>query len=431
MRTIRDLARRSSMQQAPVVRSSRRSLVLRLLLLLGLVLVLGACASDAPLDTLEPKGPEARLIDNLVNPVFLAAGFVFVVVEFGIVYLLVRFRDRGDEGDDELPAQTHGVLKLELGWTIVPTAILAVVAGMTMLVLFDLADRPDDALEVKVTGQQWWWEFGYDVDGDGEKDFVTANEMVIPAGTPVNVDITSNDVIHSFWIPSLNGKMDAVPGLDSPLTLEADEPGSYWGQCTEFCGLSHANMRMRVIALTADDYDEWLANQQTKSTALLLSGEAAEGRDLFTSQCSTCHLVTGLNDKETVMAEAELASDASGKPVDESSLTFNDGTALTQSGTAPDLTHLMTRSTFAGSLFRMYAGSDDPDVAERYLSLPDDGDFNTQAMEAWLRDPPKAMDAPEAPTSGTAPEDLPRGMPNYDLTTEQIDKLIAFLVTLD
>jgi cytochrome c oxidase subunit 2 len=420
------------MQQAPGVRSSRRTVV-RVLLLLGLVLLLGACASDAPLDTLEPKGPEARLIDNLSNWVFAAAAVVFVVVEVGIVYLLVRFRDRGDEGDEGLPDQTHGVLKLELGWTIVPTMILGVVAVGTMVVLFDLADRPADAIEVSVTGQQWWWEFGYDVDGDGDPDFVTPNEMVIPADEPVNVDITSRDVIHSFWIPSLNGKMDAVPSRHSPLTLEADEPGSYWGQCTEFCGLSHANMRMRVIALAPDDYDAWLDNQLTEADGESLTGEAASGRDLFTSQCSSCHLVDGVNDEETVRAAADVLAEENGEPVDESTLAFNDGTALTVSGSAPNLTHMMTRGTFAGSLLRMYDGSDGDDIAERYLSLPDDGEFNRQAMEGWLQDPPavKAMAAEAPPTRETPRDELPRGMPDYNLSAEQIDQLIAFLRTLD
>jgi len=433
MTTIRDLARRRPVQHAPGVRSSRRSPVLVVLALLGLVLLLGGCASDAPLDTLEPKGPEARLIDNLSNWVFAAAAVVFVVVEVGIVYLLVRFRSRGDDDDDELPEQTHGVLKLELGWTIVPTMILGVVAVGTMVTLFDLADRPEDALEVSVTGQQWWWEFGYDVDGDGEADFVTPNEMVVPADVPVNVDITSRDVIHSFWIPSLNGKMDAVPGRNSPLTLQADDPGSYWGQCTEYCGLSHANMRMRVIALAPDDYDEWLDNQMLQADGSALTGVAAEGRDLFTSQCSTCHLIDGVNDEDTVRASAEALSEETGEPVDEETLAFNDGTALTVSGSAPDLTHMMTRSTFAGSLFRMYDGSDAADIADRYLDLPQDGVFNRQAMEAWLQNPPaeKPMDAEAPPTRDTPEDELPRGMPDYNLSAEQIDQLIAFLRTLD
>jgi cytochrome c oxidase subunit 2 len=432
--TTEDLATERSMQQARTVRSPGRSILTRVLPLAGLALVLAGCAGDAPLDTLEPRGPEAESIDVLSNWIFAIAGVVFVLVMGAILYMIVRFRAKDDDAyDDELPEQTHGNLKLELGWTILPAALLGVVSVFTMVVLFDLADQPEDAIDISVTGQQWWWEFGYDVDGDGEHDFVTANEMVIPAGEPANVNITSRDVIHSFWIPALNGKKDAVPGLESPLTLQADDPGTYWGQCTEFCGLSHANMRMRVIALAPAEYDEWLANQIEPADGDSLTGEAAAGRDLFTSQCSTCHLIDGVNDEETALANADALSEESGEPVDESTLAFNDGTALTVSGSAPNLTHMMSRSTFAGSLFRMYAGSDADDIYARYLALPANGDFNRQAMEAWLRDPPgvKAMFAPAAPTRETPPSDYPRGMPNYNLSEEQIDQLIAFLTTLD
>ena len=205
------------------VRSPRlRTLAVSLLV----VLVGAACASDAPLDTMDPKGPESRAIDNLLNPVLLIAGIVFLFVELGIVFLVIRFRRRKDD-DGEFPPQTHGNLVLELGWTILPAVILAFVAVATLTTLFDLADEPANALEIDVVGQQWWWEFHYDVDGDGEYDISTANEMVIPAGEPVNLTITSRDVIHSFWIPALNGKKDAVPGRFHPLTIEADEPGTY------------------------------------------------------------------------------------------------------------------------------------------------------------------------------------------------------------
>src|SRR5690606_4437771 len=127
--------------------------------------------------------------------------------------------------------------------------------------LLDLEDHPDDALEVTVIGQQWWWEYRYDIDGDGEDDIITANDLVIPAGKAVSLSIESRDVIHSFWIPRLNGKRDAVPGRSHPLLLEANEPGVYRGQCTEFCGLSHAYMQMRVVALSEADYEAWVANQ--------------------------------------------------------------------------------------------------------------------------------------------------------------------------
>ena len=380
------------------VRSPRlRTLALGLLVLL----VAAGCASDAPLDTLDPQGPAARSIDNLLNPVLVIAGVVFLFVELGIVFLVIRFRRRKDDDGEELPAQTHGNLVLELGWTILPAVILAFVAVGTLATLFDLNQEAENALEIDVVGQQWWWDFQYDVDGDGEYDFRTPNEMVIPAGTPIDLDITSMDVIHSFWIPALNGKKDAVPGRHHTWSLEADEPGTYWGQCTEYCGLSHANMRMRVIALPQDQFDAWLANQVEPAEAA--TGDAVAGEELFTSTCTSCHQVRGLNDDYTG--------------------------AATVSGTAPELTHLMTRSTFAGSLFRLYAQADDDDLSTFYDHLAEEGTFNRVQLEAWLRDPPaeKPMYADTATLNGA----LPRGMPNLGLTEEQIDQLVAYLQTLD
>jgi cytochrome c oxidase subunit 2 len=372
--------------------------------LLLVLLVATGCAGDAPLDTLEPQGPNAQKIDDLFTPVLVIAGVVFLAVELGIVYLAVRFRRRRNDDGSELPTQTHGNLVLELGWTILPAVILAGVAYGTLVTLFDLADEPEDALQVEVIGQQWWWEFRYDVDEDGEADFRTANEMVIPVGEPVNLDITSRDVIHSFWIPALNGKRDAVPGRHHPLGLEADHAGSYWGQCTEYCGLSHANMRMRVIALPRDEYDAWLENQM--ATAEVASGDAEAGAELFISSCSRCHEVRGLEDSQF------------------------DGTADTVSGSAPELTHLMTRSTFAGSLFRLFAEADDDSIAEIYGQLAEEGTFNRVQLEAWLRDPP-AEKPMYADLEVLGDEGLPRGMPDLELTEDQIDQLVAYLQTLD
>ncbi len=380
------------------VRSPRlRTLALGLLVLL----VAAGCASDAPLDTLEPQGPAARSIDNLLNPVMIIAGIVFLFVELGIVFLAIRFRRRKDDDNEELPSQTHGNLVLELGWTILPAVILAFVAVGTLATLFDLYEESEDALEIDVVGQQWWWDFQYDVDGDGELDFRTANEMVIPVGTPIDLSITSRDVIHSFWIPALNGKRDAVPGRDHDWSLEADEPGTYWGQCTEYCGLSHANMRMRVIALPQDQYDAWLENQMEPAEAA--TGDAAAGEELFSSTCTSCHQVRGLNDDFTG--------------------------AATVSGTAPELTHLMTRSTFAGSLFRLYAQADDDDLSTFYDHLAEEGTFNRVQLEAWLRDPP--AEKPMYADTETLDGALPRGMPDLGLTEEQIDQLVAYLQTLD
>ncbi len=388
---------------------ARRRRIAPLALLMPLVLLLGACASDAPQDTLQPEGPFARSIDRLWDGVFIVAAIVFVLVEVGTVLLVLKFRRRKDEDPDELPAQTHGNTKLEIAWTILPAVVLAVVGFFTLTTLFDITDRDDDNLTVQVTGQQWWWEFAYDTDGDGDftdDPVLTANDLVIPAGVDVNLEITSNDVVHSFWIPVLNGKMDAVPGREHPLQLNADEPGTYVGQCTEFCGLSHGYMRQRVVALPADEFEAWLDEQQADAT-MPTDAEAAAGAQLFTTQCSGCHLARGIND-------AEFADQG-------------DGTELLVSGNAPDLTHFASRGTFAGAIFDLWVDQDGDDIIEAdEIGV----ELNRADLEAWLRNPPgeKPMSAPHVPEAG---DDKVRGMPNFNLQEEQIDQLVAFLATLD
>ena len=395
-------------RQTPQRLRSRRVLAL----VAPLLLLLSACASDAPQDTLDPAGPIARKIDNLVNPVFIVAAVVFVLVEFGVLYLVLKFRQRKDDDPDELPGQTHGNTKLEIGWTVLPALLLGFVAFATLATLFDINNTKDD-LTVQVTGQQWWWEFTYDTDGDGEftdEDVLTANDLVIPAGQNVGLEITSRDVIHSFWIPRLNGKKDAVPGRRQPLTINADEPGTYVGQCTEFCGLSHAYMRQRVVALPGDEFEAWLDEQQAEADEPT-DEAAAAGAELFASQCSVCHLARGVNDDQFEEA--------------------GDGTTELVSENAPDLTHFATRGAFAGATFNLWDDLDGDHIVEAdEIGTDNGGVFNRAALEAWLRDPPA-----EKPMDPVTPEQVEagqqgRGMPNLNLSEEQIDQLVAFLETL-
>jgi cytochrome c oxidase subunit 2 len=369
----------------------------RAALVVPVLLALTACADKAPLDTLDPQGPRARSIDRLADPVFLIAGIVFVFVQGGVLYLAWRYRKRKDD-DGALPAQVHGHTLLELTWTFIPALILAGVGVGTVLTLLDLNDQPEGAREVTVIGQQWWWEYRYDVDGDGTDDIITANDLVIPSGEPVNLTITSRDVIHSFWIPALNGKRDAVPNREHPLTLEADHPGVFRGQCTEFCGLSHGFMRMRVVALDPADYAAWEENQLRG--AQNPDGELAqEGQELFRNTCSQCHRVRGPGGNEDVFHGAALVS-----------------------GAAPDLTHLASRGVFAGGVFDLWLDQDgDGEISVAEMTGPN-RQLNVADLEAWLRDPPgrKPMAADEA-----------RGMPDLELTEEQIDALVAFLETLE
>lgn len=371
-------------------------------------------ASGAPLDTFSPRGKSAETIQGLVVPVFIAAGVIFVLVE-GLI-LVLAFRSRRDEDDDVFPRQTHGNVKLEIGWTIAPAAIMAFVAAGTVITLLDLNDFSKTEMTVEVWGQQWWWEYRYDNDGDGRfgepgEDIVTANELVIPAGTDVEMRISSNDVIHSFWIPNLNGKRDAVPGFATSWKMQADEPGRYRGQCTEFCGLSHGRMQMYVIALPEDEYAEWEENQLADAAEMTEAdlGSSEElaawerGRGLIEEKgCTSCHSLQGIGGPEP-----------------------RDDTVLV-SGVAPDLTHFASRDFFAGAISPVWLGvqdtlEEDTPVTHYLDKLYTDADSpepDTASLEAWLRDPVsvKPMDP-----------DAHRGMPNYNLSEQEIDDLVVFL----
>jgi len=373
------------------------------------------------LNTLDPQGPFSQLIQNLVVPVFAIAALVFVGVLGTVFWAIMRYRVKGDPELDTapMPKQTHGHTAAEITWTAIPAAILAVVAVLTAVTILDLAAEEPDSVQVEVFGQQWWWGFRYDVNNDGRfdgaDDVETSTELVIPVGRPVQLSVTSNDVIHSFWIPALNGKRDAVPGLVSPWKIQADEPGVYRGQCTEFCGLSHANMRMLVRAIPAEDFDRWVADQQ-KPAAEPTTELAQQGLSEFTNNCASCHLVDGVNNEQLAENPAALVA-----------------------GIAPNLTHLMSRGTFAGSIYNLHypnkLGDNQPFGATCTLqTLADCGDptdiglagnpdnpLYRPALEAWLRNAPEMK--PMAPDEG-------RGMPNLGLTQDQIESIVAYLETL-
>jgi cytochrome c oxidase subunit 2 len=386
--------------------SSRRRLRRWGVLAFGtLTVVLAGCAKDAPLDTFKPKGSEAQKIQNLQVPVFIIAGVVGVLVFAATLVIVVRFRRRkGHEGD--VPKQIHGAPRLEVMWTIAPAVLLAFVAIFTIKTLFDLARTPSNAMKVTVIGQQWWWEFQYpDLKDANNQVIVTANEMVIPAGRPVALEITSRDVIHSFWIPSLNGKRDAVPGRLQPLNMEADNPGEYYGQCTEFCGLSHANMRMRVVALSDADFQKWVDNQH-KPAAEPTEDAAKAGETVFKSQCARCHTINGLTDA----TGQPLVSQANGQLV---------------SGAAPNLTHIMSRTTFAGAALDLKLPGCTGDLQGQVTGTPVNC-LNSRQLSAWLRNPPDVIPMYVQPDANGKY----RGMPNLGLSETQIAQLVAYLSTL-
>jgi len=365
---------------------------------------LAGCAKSTPQNYMAPEGPDARTIDRLQTPVFIIAGVVGLLVAAAIIFIVIKFRARPGH-EDEVPRQLHGAPRLEIAWTIVPAILLAGIAVPTIKTVFDLAEKPKDPLHVTVIGQQWWWEFDYPGYG-----IVTANELVVPVGTPVQLAVTSRDVIHSFWIPKLNGKKDAVPNRSHFLRMTAEKPGEYWGQCTEFCGLSHANMRQRVVALAPADFDQWVKNQQAEAKTPT-DPAALRGQALFESQCVRCHTVNGLKDP-------------AGKPL------VSKPDEQLVSGAAPNLTHVMSRTTFAGGAFPLKL----PDCANAaeydgaFKTGTADNCLNRAEIERWLRNPPAMKPMYAKPSEHS--NGLIRGMPNLNLSEAQIDDLVAYLVTL-
>ena len=217
------------------------------------LIFLSACIENAPLDSLSPEGPYARSIDELFWLTFWIAVVIFVIVQGALLLSIFVFKEKPDSPE---PKQIHGNTKLEILWTIIPVIILAVIAVPTVRTIFDLANEPEDALKIEVIGHQWWFEYKYPDYG-----ITTANILVIPADKPIRLEMWSNDVLHNYWVPKLNGKRYLVPGQTTYLNLHADSPDEFWAQCGEYCGLSHSKMRGRVLSLSESDFDAWVKNQ--------------------------------------------------------------------------------------------------------------------------------------------------------------------------
>lgn len=333
----------------------------RTLLALALFALLAvACEPGAPQDFLNyPEGVQAERADRLWDITFAIAVVIFFIVEGLLVFTLLKFRQRpGREA-----AQFHGNTKLEIILTVIPSLILAGLAVPTVQTIFTNVELPEDPINVTVVARQFWWEYQYE-----DYDFVTANELYMPVDRPVVLTLegAEDDVIHSFWIPRLGGTQDVVPGRANTLIYTAEEEGDYLGQCKEFCGLSHANMRIKAFARSQVEFDQWVAEQQADATSPTDS-LAAEGQEIFMGQaCIGCHAIGG--------------TDAAGR-------------------TGPDLTHLASRTTFAGAMFRT----------------------NQENLERWVADAPSMKPGVR----------MPSGVEELGLTQEQVRAIVAYLLTLE
>ena len=255
-------------------------------------LALSACA-EHPQTTLQASGPVARSELGLMALGLWIMLPVFVVVVALLVIAMVRFRAK--PGDNSVPPQVEGNHWLEIAWTVIPFALLVVLAVPTFRQNFALAatQTGPNVLNVTVVGHQWWWEFDYP-----DLGIVTADEMHIPAGVKVNLTLKSDDVLHSFWVPQLGGKEDTVPGVDNHMWIEADQAGTYPGQCAEFCGTSHTDMRLLVVAQSQSDFQTWVQQFQHPDSQPQ-GADAKAGMDVFKNNCASCHTIGGTDFKGT------------------------------------------------------------------------------------------------------------------------------------
>ncbi|MFQ5703841.1 MAG: cytochrome c oxidase subunit II [Gemmatimonadales bacterium] len=295
--------------------------------LIGTVVI--GCSGPFPQSTFDSASSLGAELSNLFGTIFGWALAVFVVVEALLVYTLIRYRARpGQEGE---PKYVHGHTVLEIAWTLAPAAILVFIAVPTMQTIFRIDGTPAaGAIEVEVIGHQWWWEYRYSQYG-----VTTANELHLPVGRPAALAMTSADVIHSFWVPLLGGKRDVVQGRTNRLSLVPDSIGEFMGQCAEFCGLSHANMRTRVVVEDSVSFEQWVTRQVSDADVPDSGTAEARGEEIWTGKgiCFSCHTIQGVR---------------------------------SVARTGPDLTHAASRSTIAGGI------------------LPNDA----AGLARWLRDPP-------------------------------------------
>ncbi|MBI1736927.1 MAG: cytochrome c oxidase subunit II [Candidatus Rokubacteria bacterium] len=294
-----------------------------------------------------------RSIVSVYAVITWASAVIALVVFVGIAWVLLRFRERPGGA---LPRQIRGHTLLEISWTIAPALVLLVIALPTTKVIFRTQGPPPaGALEITVRGWQWWWEFRYPTLG-----VVTANEAYVPVGQPIAIRLEGPDVIHSFWIPRMGGKRDVVPGRVNTLGFTADTPGEYWGQCAEFCGASHANMRMRLIAVSPADFERWITQQ--KAPPPEPAAAAADGRAIYArSACVGCHTIRGVS----------------------------------TGAIAPDLTHFGSRRTVAAGIL--------PNTVEN--------------VTKWLLDPPGLKAGAKMPALGLTEAEA-RAVATYLLSLE-------------
>ncbi len=271
-------------------------------LLVLLSLFIAGC-SGTPVNMLDARGPAAANIAELWWVMFVLGTAIFLLVVGIVLAIVLKRRSQADtDAVDQRPDQRDNRW-IMVGGIIMPLIVLAVVFGFTMRSMADL-NSDESELTIEVIGRRWWWEVNYP-----DLGITTANQIHIPVGVPVDIVLQSGDVIHSFWVPQLHGKMDAIPGRVNRLQIQADEAGHYRGECGEFCGIQHTHMGFVVVAQPPDAFDTWLAREQQPAAAPE-DAQAVRGQEVFASAgCVYCHTIRGLDFSSIDASAVDLGPD--------------------------------------------------------------------------------------------------------------------------
>ena len=285
----------------------RRRLALSGALLVTAVAAPSALADNGGFTLIEPTSPNAQGIENVFWFVTAFAVFIFLLVEVLLVLFVVRYRrrrrDRFEDG-----ANVHGSTQLELMWTAAPVVILALIATFVFFQLSSISDPPEaeagqqDALDISVVGRQFSWQYEY------PNGVISIDTFRVPTGVPIRLELTApdEDVIHSWWIPALQGKRDVIPGSPQELWFRADRPGSYLGQCTELCGAEHAKMVTTIEAVSRSEFDAWVEGRRAEQD----SGDSPLGEEEWEGVCAKCHGLGGEGGIAPRIAGSPILSDA-------------------------------------------------------------------------------------------------------------------------
>jgi cytochrome c oxidase subunit 2 len=303
----------------------------------------------SPTNIFAPASTPADSIFGLSIFVMLNVAAIFIVVFALLAYVVIRFRNKRND-DRQEPAQVYGSTQVELAWTVIPVLIVIALFLASARVIYSVQDapRPPGALEVTVTGHQYWWEYRYP-----SLNIVTANELHVPVSdpahpTPTFLKLLSADTDHSFWVPRLAGKTDLIPNFPNQMWIDPHETGLFLGQCAQYCGTQHAKMLLRVYVQSRQEFDRWVREQQQLPSATAVSA----GRRVFESTaCVNCHAVSGTPAKGVF---------------------------------GPDLTHLMSRDTIASGAA--------PNTQEK--------------LRLWIRNPDAIKPGSKMPAMGLNDRDL-------------------------